>query len=208
MKAMLALPLVIALLGVSACGGADKGAGSAAKVSNAAATSGTSATTSTPATTTFKATPAQHPHKNDRDGDSDNNNDDYAYGHPASAADKRAVTALVKRYYTAAAAGNGARACSLIYSLFAEDIPEVYGEPPGPPALRGSTCATVMSKLFRQNHHQLMVDLAELKVTDVRVKRRHALALLGFKTTPPRDIRVHRERGAWKIDEVLDSGVG
>jgi hypothetical protein len=199
MKEMFALPLVIALLGVTACGGAGKGAGSAAK--NAASTSGTSATTTTP-----KATEPEHPHKTDRDGDSDNN--DYAYGRPANAADKRAVRALVKRYYTAAAASDGTKACSLIYSIFAEEIPEVYGEPPGPSALRGSTCAAVMSKLFKQNHHQLVVDLAELKVTDVRVKRHHALALLSFKAMPPRDIRVHRERRAWKIDELLDSGVG
>lgn len=197
-------PLTVALLslGLTACGGASTLDGSHSTTSPSVTT-----TDSAPATTATSATPTSQPPKNDIDNDSDNNNDDYAYGHAASAADRRAVTALVERYFAAAAAGDGATACPLIYSLFAEEIPELYGEPPGPPALRGSTCAVVMSKLFKQRHRQMVADHATLEVTDVRVKGRRAHALLRFETGA-RDLLVHREGRVWKVDEMLDSPLG
>lgn len=200
------LLLASALLGsgVAACGSAGKATDSASVASSATATTGTTPTTTTTASNTTVSQPGV---KTDRDGDTDNNDDDYRYGHAASAADKRAVTALVKRYYTLAAAGDGASACSLIFPPFAEEIPEIYGESLGPPALRGTTCAEVMTKFFKQEHRKLLVDIVKLEVTDVRIRGNRALALLNFKAMPPRDIRVHRELGAWKIDELLDKGV-
>jgi hypothetical protein len=196
--------LATILLGVSvlACGGASKYPNSPPHVSS------NTASASAPASVATNPPSIQSHARSDSDNDSDNDNDDYRYGYAASAADKKAVTALVWRYYMAAEAGDGAKACTMIYSIFAEEIPEVHGEPPGPPALRGSTCAAVMSKLFKQHHRQLMADLAKLQVTDVRIRAHHALVLLGFKTVPPRTIRVHRERRVWKIDALLDDGVG
>ena len=144
----------------------------------------------------------------DGDGDSDYNDDDYKYGGPADAVERRLVIGLVKRYYAAAIAGNGGKGCSLIYSLLAEEVPEEYGEPPGPIRLRGSTCSMVMSKLFKQEHKHFAVEASTLKVVAVRLRRSRGLAILSFGATPPRDIAVHREFGRWKIDELLDTPLG
>ena len=163
------------------------------------------APTATDAPTT---TDAEATHQADSDHDSDNNDDDYRYGEAASPTDRRLIGEVVARYYAAAAADNGAIGCSLMYSLFAEEIPEVYGEVPGPPELRGATCAAVMSKYFEIYHRQLTSDRETLEMKSVRVKRNRALAIMSFKTMPQRDILVHREYGSWKIDEMLDSNLG
>jgi hypothetical protein len=145
--------------------------------------------------------------QSDIDNDSDHNDDDYGYGQPADAADLQAVTVLLGHYYAAGAADDGNRACSLLYSLYAEEIPELYGEASGPSALRGATCGAVMTKFFNQDRHQWMIDVASLKVNNLRVKRLRGLAILSFKSMPRRDISVHREHGAWKVDELNDTAL-
>lgn len=196
--------LVITLLcvGFDACGDASKDVRSsshtALKPTTTAAMSGA-----------IVSNPTPHPTaKPDNDGDGDNGNDDDRWGSAASSTDRRAVVALVKRYYAVAAAGDGAQGCALIYSLLAEEIPELYGEPPGPPSLRGGTCAVVMSKVYRQKHRQLVAKVAMIDVIGVRVKRLRGLALLRFKGGPERDIPVHREHRAWRIAALLDGGLG
>jgi hypothetical protein len=188
MKALLA-PLTIALLGLgaTACGEVDKRTGSAPKTaSNAAATGGSPARVYV---TTAKAF----------DGD---DAPVRFFGHEASAAERQPITALLTHYYAAAAKEDGAKACPLIHSLIAETIPEDYGQTP---ALRGTTCAVVMSKLFKQHHRQLVIDSATLEVTSVRVEGGRALALLRFAKAPvPNHIPVHREGRTWKIWELLD----
>lgn len=92
----------------------------------------------------------------------------------------------------------------MIYSLFAETIPELIGEPPtGTPQTSGKTCAVVMSKLFKLNHAELAGELATMQVAAVREQGMRGLALLRFPDRPPHIIMVHRERGAWKIDETV-----
>jgi len=125
------------------------------------------------------------------------------WGRAADPDVQRAVVALVSHYYEFAAAGNGAAACGLIYVIFAEAIPEDYGQPPGPPALRGKTCAIVLSKLFKQEHSKIAADSASLKVTGVRVQRAQGRALLGFATAPAAYIGLHREGQTWKIVGLL-----
>jgi hypothetical protein len=207
-------PLAIALLGLSslggaACGGADKDVGSASRAASSTAPA------SVPAVTASSVTSIQRSMTRDRDNDYDNKSksrydrDDNVvlhYGHVASAADKRVIAALVERYYAAAAAGDGAKACPLIFSLLAESVPEDYGQPPGPPSLRGKTCAVVMSKLFKQRHQELAVDAATFEVTGVRVDGKRGLALLSFGSVRDRNIPVHREFGVWKIGDLVDSG--
>ncbi|MFZ1154787.1 MAG: hypothetical protein WAN93_07780, partial [Solirubrobacteraceae bacterium] len=202
MRSISVLAMIVLSVSVIACGSEGKEAHSTSQVA-ATATDGTTATTAAPATI-----PGKPSVKNDRDHDSDNNDDDYGYGHAADAADRQAVTKLVTRYYAAAAAGDGATGCSLIYSLLAEEIPEVYGGPTGPPGIRGNTCAVVMSKMFKQDHRRLTLDHATLKVTAVRILDRRALATLSFKTMPQRDIAIRRERNVWKIGELLDTELG
>jgi hypothetical protein len=219
MKSLLGL-FVVALvsISVSACGGASKGTGSTSHASsNAAATNGTTpattpstTTTTTSSSTTGSSTTTTGNHaKDSNDGDSDSSsNDDVEvldYGHAANAADERTITALLKRYHAAAAAGDGATACSQIFSLMAEAIVEDYGELAGPANLRGKTCAIVLSKWFKLSHRKMVANAATLEVTGVRIKGKKGLALLRFGATgQPRYIPVRLEFGVWKIYSISD----
>jgi hypothetical protein len=149
----------------------------------------------------------------DRDNDLDNKTGSYydrddssvrAFGRPAGPADQRAITALVKRYFTAAAADDGHMACSLLYSKLAKIIPESYGKPPGPAYLRGKTCPEVMTKLFERNHEQLSAYIASLQVAGVRIDHDGGRAVLRFAALPGRQIEVEREHKKWKIYALLD----
>lgn len=133
-------------------------------------------------------------------GGSDNNIP--AYGHEASASDKRAVTVLVKRYYAAAAANDGSTACSLLYSNLANAVPEDYGKPPGPVYARGKTCAVVMSKVFEHLAGR-RADLAATKVTDVRIYRDHGFAELRSTRTPKGEIFVERQGRSWRVGALI-----
>jgi hypothetical protein len=168
--------LAVALLGVGAggCGGARKGAVSASRV------------TSKPATSYY-------------DGDDASM---LSYGHAANAADERAIAALVKRYFAAAAVEDGAKACALTYALRAETLPERYGQSPGPLYLRGATtCPALLSRAF--THFHSLLAQAAVELGGVRVEGHRAVALLGFGTKPASYIAVRREGGAWKIDGLL-----
>jgi hypothetical protein len=123
------------------------------------------------------------------------------YGHAASPTDAGRIVALVKRYYAAAAAENGAGACALTYFILLETLPEDYGGPPGPLYLRGArTCQAVLSRVFAHFHARLSRPMA---VTGVRVNGDLAYALLGSTTTAVGYMAVRREHGVWKIDRAL-----
>jgi hypothetical protein len=198
--------IAMAMFSVNACGGTGKGAGSASHASS-------HTTTGTPRTTASSATSTGRRLTTDRDGDTDSNgnsrydNDDNAvlhFGYMANTADKRAIVALVKRYFSVAAAGDGARACSLMYSLLAEEVAEGYRRASVSSAERGKFCAPVMARQFKPRRHQLAADITTLKVTGVGVDGDRGLALLSFRTMPYRNILVHREFGTWKISALLD----
>jgi hypothetical protein len=146
-------------------------------------------------------------HNNDHSGDAvkasydSDDNPILNYGHAAGAADARAITALVQRYYAAAAAQDGATACALTRTIVAETLPEDYGQPPGPVYLQGaSTCPALLSIVFKHFHAKLTVPV---EVTGVRVSGDRADALVDFKTLQAGVIKVRREHGAWKIDGLL-----
>jgi hypothetical protein len=162
---------------VGACGGANKG-------TNAASTATTSAAAPTPAPSAQAKAITE-------------------YGQEASPADKQAITALVNRYYVAAAADDGATACTLIYSPLSESVAEDYGQAPAPASLAGKTCQVVMSKLFRQVPGQPSAVLATTEVTGVRVKGKKGYALLRSKTMPEGDITLQRELGTWRIGTLI-----
>ncbi len=122
------------------------------------------------------------------------------YGRPASAEDMRAIATLVQRYYAAARTGDSTAACSMMYSVLAEAIPEDYGQPPGPAYLRGKTCNSVLSRLFEHSRSMLT---GSYTVTGVRISGNRALVLLGSRTQPASSLFVKRERGVWKIDSLL-----
>lgn len=187
-RALASFTVALLCLGVSACGGA----------------------TTTPlggAPTRARSVPDTDDTPNDRHYDRDDEPIRY-FGHAAGVADQRAVTALVRRYYVVAAAGDGATACLLLASPIAGSVVEAYGGSVGPPALRGKTCAAVISKLFKERRRQLAADNATLKVTGVRVKGDRAYALLSATTMPVGDILLRREQGAWRIWGLLGGPVG
>ncbi len=135
------------------------------------------------------------------------------YGRSASAADRRAITALLKRYYAAAATGDSPAACALTFSGLArsadlvDKAPEDYEPTSGSLPLRGKSCVEVMSALSRQHHEELTAAAATLVVIDVRVHGARGLAILGFRTTGERVIPLAREGGVWKVDGLFDSEI-
>ncbi|MGA9876002.1 MAG: hypothetical protein WBQ21_09340 [Solirubrobacteraceae bacterium] len=217
MRLLLALIATVTLaVGILACGGTSKKETSPARVSSNAATD-TNAQTATGSTTTPAAT-ATAPSttttgdrpKDSNDEDSDSNSDDdlevFDFGHAASPAQERTIVALVKHYYAASAAGEGATFCSLTFSLIAEAIVEDYGEAAGPAGLRGKTCAVVETKALKLEHKQMAQDAATLEVTGARVNGKKGLALLRFGAkAQPRYIPVRLEFGVWKIHAMSDS---
>jgi ketosteroid isomerase-like protein len=120
------------------------------------------------------------------------------FGHPADAADKQAISSLVRRYYAAAFAGDGRTACGLMDSQTERLVPAIDGS--NGTVNRGQTCPTIMSKLFGENHNSLT---GTFETTDVYVKEDQAYALVGFSPHEIRYIRVHRQNGAWMIDDTL-----
>ncbi|MGH2879519.1 MAG: hypothetical protein ACRDK4_07945 [Solirubrobacteraceae bacterium] len=220
--------IVFAFLGafVTACDESDRGTSSASRVSSNAMTTHSKQVVENPSEASslpglrgdeddddsagVHTTDTSHDNDADFDNDSKTNepkayydSDDSpirGYGEAADPSDSRAIAALVKRYYAAAAAANGARACSLVYSLFAEAIPEDYGRGAGPAYSRGDTCAVVLSKLFKHDHAQIPTSIV---VSAVRIDGGQARALIGSKTAPAGYLTVRRERGDWKIDNLL-----
>lgn len=154
------------------------------------------------------------PPPGDRDGDFDSaaktrfDSDDGSvvhFGRAASASETAQIAPLIRRYYRYAAAGNGAGACSMLYSTFAEAVPEDYGtSPPGPAYARGTTCAAVLTAIFRHYHAEIAARLPLLRVSLVRIKERQGVAVLSFGAMPEREIHVVREGHAWRMLALTD----
>ena len=150
----------------------------------------------------------------DGDGDYDNSGSGYydsddnsvrRFGHMAPTTEAQTIVALVKRYYRAAAAGNGAQACALVYAPLAKTFPEDLAQA-GPYYLRGSkTCPIVVSKLFKQNHLQLSTYAARLQISDVRILENLGLVVMRFKGLPGRYVEVIRAHGSWWMYSLLDN---
>jgi hypothetical protein len=204
---LLALGLIASACSYAiACGSAGKDVGPAPKASPAPAIPGV------PETVASATTKHKEQLKEDRDHDNDNLGTSYYddddpevldYGRAASPSEQRQVTSLVKRYYVAAAAGDGAAGCRLLYTLFAESLPEEEDRSSTP---RATTCAAALAKIFKRDHAQLAAGLARLRVTGLRVKGTHAYALLSG-SRPERYLILHRELGAWKMVAVIDNGL-
>jgi len=153
--------------------------------------------------------PANH----DEDGDIDalgkryDNDGDASpgFGRPASAADRRAIVSLIKRYYALAAGGDGAKACSMLDVVLAETYVEEHHVGRGPRSLQGDTCAQALSKLFEQRHRELVEDVASYHISYVEVRGNNAMALAPFLVTREMQLLLHRERGVWKMNVLLDN---
>jgi hypothetical protein len=209
------IPLAVVLLGsgLAACGGAGKGGGPASQVSPSATARGT-ATGATSSGQTPRAVLAAPP-SGDTDHDSSeqttfDSDDGHSlhFGHAAGPADRRTITAIVKRYYAALAAQDGVTACALLMAVVAESLPEAIYGPSALTHTSGKTCAEVASALFAESHPQLVAEDRTLRVIGVRVRRRRASALLRFGARSARHILLYREGGAWKIGTLADEDLG
>jgi hypothetical protein len=201
-------PLAAALLGVSvsACG-ANRGTHPIYPVSPR--TGPTHYATTSPA----NATSVDDYLKNDGDKDFDDvqhdrgnpENDASILFEPfdgrANPTDTRAVRTLVKSYYAASAAVNGAKACSLLDANLAIGVGADQARSGGS---AGNRCAVSMSLLLEQQHKQLIAEnVATMTVTSVHVKGNLGVAALGFRRMPESEILVEREGHTWKIDALF-----
>ncbi len=131
------------------------------------------------------------------------------YGRQAASTEEHEVSALVKSYYEAAAADDGARACSMMdrglaeSSNFAKLVPKEYAPGAGASVFSEKGCAQVASLIFEPNRQQLVGDAATVKLASLRVDGTHGLAILIFTTTPERVISVLQEQGVWRINGFL-----
>jgi hypothetical protein len=208
MKSLLVL-VTVGLLGVglSACGANE----SASSSSSPAAGPKTAPISTIP--TKVPPEPVKTSADADKDYDvgtpeDDTNSSVLDFGHAANTTDTRSITALIKRYYAAAYAENGAQACTMLYSTLEEVVPQDYGQsPPGQPYMRGTTCAAVLTLLFKHDHPQLALEHPRLEVAHVRLMEHHGIVILSFGKLPIRQIPVAREGHTWKLSALLDSEV-
>jgi hypothetical protein len=192
--------------GFSGCGAASEGARSSSQTLPPKALESRAGAT-TPASSA--ARPADDVRR-DSDGDEDNksgtryDSDDDPYlrmGRRADAADARAIEGLVERYYAAAAAADGAKACKLLSALIAESIVEQYASSD----LRGTSCAAVMSNIFERNRGQLTGGAAAPHVIRVRVEGERGLAMMSFGSGREGYLLLRREGGVWRVNMALDA---
>jgi hypothetical protein len=185
-------------MGVASCGGSSDLA--ASRRPSSAVSTGRHVAHSVEVVPSYLTSPAK-----DRDEDADRNDDDEAslsYGRPASRTDRLSSVVLIKRYFIAAAAGDGRAACGLLVPFIAESVVEMDGHSP---ELRGKTCPVVLSKLFRRHHRLLAEKNASLRVDAVRVQGQKALAVLDFPAIPVVRLMTERRVGhAWRLLPLLD----
>ena len=151
----------------------------------------------------------------DGDGDEQKSNDyddiGRRYGHAPSAVEKRAITDLIKRYYAVAAAGDGRKACAMIapglirgQSLAEGAIPKEFIPVSGSSVFRHKGCAQIASLIFSIDRQLLAEEVPTLQALSVRIKGSQGLVVLGFRTSPERQMPVERVHGAWRVGAMLD----
>jgi hypothetical protein len=149
----------------------------------------------------------------DNDGDNETKQFPYdsddkstlAFGHPAGAADRKQITALVRRYYPVAVAADGATACSLLSATYAAAVPQDLGtSPPGPSFAKGTTCATSVTNYLRHYHPELAARFPKLKISLIRVRGPQGMAILSFPKAE-REMNLVREGHTWRMLSLFDA---
>jgi hypothetical protein len=125
----------------------------------------------------------------------------FTYGHAPSAMDVRAIVRLVKRYYAAAAAGDGGRACALMLPAFAISVGQDFGRGNGPTYLgAGTNCPSVLELEFAHVRGELT---EAVRVFSVRVHGIRAQAIVSSRRLRASSIDAVRQGGVWKIDALV-----
>jgi hypothetical protein len=147
---------------------------------------------------------------NDGDGDSFGAQEDRSYhdsddnslsfsgeARAASASEARTVTMVVRRYIALAAAGDGARGCSMLQPSLAVAMPLDYGKF-GAPYLRGATtCQAVVARMFNHSRSQWSAPVAVTGV--VVMSAEHTAVMVGSVKMPASYFILQRENGGWKM---------
>lgn len=120
------------------------------------------------------------------------------FGTSATAAEARAISLVVRRYYSLAAKDDGRRACAMLLPSAARIVADYRLN--GLPYLRGvNTCQAALHLMFRHDH------LSVPHVTSVRVDGDAALALWGSRTLPAGYITLVRHGRTWAITAPVGS---
>lgn len=111
------------------------------------------------------------------------------------------ISALVRRYYAAAAAGNGVAVCAMLYPSFAEGL--ANGR-----SLKTQSgkraCAAATKQQLSSQHRQLVADdAATMVVTEVHLNGDLALASLTFKSMPRSTLLLQRDQGHWTVGALV-----
>ena len=123
------------------------------------------------------------------------------FGHAVSPRVESELKALTKRYYALALAGNGAKACSMLYSATATEV-VVEQDDWG---VSGKTCPVVMSKIFQQRHRQIAAELRSFNVVRVRTDGLSGYLVVRTPVSPvAREFSARRVGHAWKVGQPLD----
>lgn len=123
-----------------------------------------------------------------------------SYGTPVNATTRRAITALVERYYVLARAENGKAACAMLVAKARRVAPIDHGES-GLPYLRtAKTCTEILTRVFKHQHSELT---APVHVTNVLISGVVAYALLGSPKMPASYIAVQQVGAGWAVLGIL-----
>lgn len=125
------------------------------------------------------------------------------YGHKAAASDTEAIASIVRRYYSALGAGNGAGACELLSASIGGMIVRTFGNSP---ALHGKSCGAILQALFKSGPARESLRKG-VEVTAVRVNGDRAFALLHGPTISSGEIPMLREGGSWKVNALVGSNL-
>jgi ketosteroid isomerase-like protein len=123
----------------------------------------------------------------------------------ASAYEARTITALVRRYFAAVAAGDAKRACSMLPTSAVAAMPVTYGKF-GPSYLHGAkTCQAVVTRIFKHARGEWSGRVAVTGV--VVMNAEHTAAMLGSAKAPASIAVFQREGGGWRVVGPLPSPV-
>lgn len=196
------LSIVLLGVGLTAC------AGGAHTVSDQPTGTGANGSTTTTTASYAKSSGGYLKYDGDKDSDDLAHNSERSvndekgflaiYGGEANQTDARTIASVVKGYYAALAAGDGAKACTLLDHSLATDLDENAARS------GGGSCATYLHGLPEEQQRQLKEEeVSTMVVFGVHVKGGQGVALLGFRHAAEGEILVEREGRAWKIGAVL-----
>jgi hypothetical protein len=124
-----------------------------------------------------------------------------SFGPPANPKQRGEIAAVVKRYYAAAATGNGTLGCSLMIRPLANSAVEDYGRSGGPSYIKGAkTCAAVLERDFQHFQQELV---APIEVYAVRVSGPKARVVVTSKRLRASSIELAREGKDWRVQQLL-----